>query len=220
MRGRSRGPSWTAPAVDENAGRISRGGSRRTTMLVLPRCSRSGSATILHAHRTADLSGILENVLDDDVATLSPCEDYPPVLWDSRVALGHAHLHLDGKGDRIDHAGELHRRPVVPQLHGAAVILLLLRLHTRTGRSSCQRLAAGGGRGSRVRAGGGRGRRRGGTFRCGDTRAGSRRSQAATGRGSSCSVCKVMRAASRAASSPTPDRNEEFILDSQGRPRK
>jgi hypothetical protein len=75
-----------------------------------------------------------------------------------------------------------------------------------------------GARGSRV--GGGRERRGGGTARSWDTRPGSRPSQLVTGPGSSCSLGKAMRSASRAASSPTPDRNDELILDSQGKPRK
>jgi hypothetical protein len=54
VRGRPRAASRTAPAVDENAGHLAGGGSRRTTMLVLPPCSRSRSKTVLQAaHRPA-----------------------------------------------------------------------------------------------------------------------------------------------------------------------
>jgi hypothetical protein len=47
-----RGPSGTAPAVDESTVISPVAGSRRTTMLVLPPCSRFGSKTALQtAHR-------------------------------------------------------------------------------------------------------------------------------------------------------------------------
>jgi hypothetical protein len=56
------GASRMAPVVDENTGHVAGEESRRTTMLVLPPCSRSGSATLLHsAHRPR--LGTLENQL-------------------------------------------------------------------------------------------------------------------------------------------------------------
>ena len=48
---------------------------------------------------------------------------YLPVLGDTRVALPHGDLNLDGKGDRIDDAAEFHQRAIAHELDCSAVML-------------------------------------------------------------------------------------------------
>jgi Bacterial regulatory protein, arsR family len=52
IRGRSRGPSWTAPAVDENAGRVSGGG--------------------IATHHDIDVADLLEVRIEDRFAVRAP----------------------------------------------------------------------------------------------------------------------------------------------------
>jgi hypothetical protein len=52
MQGRPRGTPETAPAVNDSTGHLAGGGSRRTTTVMLPPCSRSASKTALQGRGT------------------------------------------------------------------------------------------------------------------------------------------------------------------------
>jgi len=73
-----------------------------------------------------DVDAIAEDiaVLDDDVADIdADAKDDAPILYDSRIARPHCDLHIDGEGNGIDDAGELHERAVAHQFDSTAAIL-------------------------------------------------------------------------------------------------
>ncbi len=67
--------------------------------------------------------------VDDDVADVdADAQADAPVLRHLGRPRAHAVLHVDGEGQRVDDAGELHQRPVAHQFDDAAVVLGDLRL--------------------------------------------------------------------------------------------
>jgi hypothetical protein len=73
----------------------------------------AGLSQRLQSRRHVDPVAVEIVVLDDHVADVdADPEGDPPIFGDRLVTFRHLALDVDGESYRVDHAGELHQRPV------------------------------------------------------------------------------------------------------------
>ena len=83
-----------------------------------------GSAMALEARRDVDAIAIEVAALDDDVAKIDADAQHDPAGPPARrVCARHPVLQLDGAGDGVDGAGELHQHAVAHHFDDAPVML-------------------------------------------------------------------------------------------------